>query len=68
MTAPRGYLDLDAAADSLGMKRDTVRRYACDGRIKAERFGCSYFFRPSDLAQFAKERRGPGRPRKDVKR
>lgn len=64
MPSPKGYLDLDAAAAELGMKRDTVRRYAQAGRIRAERFGNTYFFRPADLARFAESKRGPGRPRK----
>lgn len=68
MPSPKGYIDLDAATDSLGMVRDTVRRYALSGKIRAERFGNTYFFRPADLARFAEERRRPGRPRKDGQR
>ena len=53
---PRGvaddaWLDSRAAADYLGIHRDSVRRLAAEGAIPAEQAsaGCKLYFRRSDL-------------------
>ena len=63
MNRPLGeYLTLAQAAERLGLRPDTVGKYAKRGLIQVERPGWQPLVHPDEVARYSRERRGPGRP------
>lgn len=57
-----GYFTCEQAAERLGMKADTIRRYVHRGLISAGIVGNVYLIAERDLRFFQQNRRNPGRP------
>ena len=59
----KGWMTTDQAADTLGLKPDTVRRYANRGTLRSGRkLGNYLLFAQSEVARFAREKREAGNP------
>lgn len=57
-------LTVSEVAEELGITEVTVRRYCQQGRL-GEKIGRQWLITRSELDEFKKNRRGPGRPPKD---
>ena len=64
----KGYLTINQAAEKLGLKADTLRRYCNKKKIDSSRIGWTILIRTSEVSRFKANRRKPGRPRKDVEK
>lgn len=62
MVSPVGQLDLQAAADELGVHYQTAYRWVRSGRLKAKLVGGSYVVAPEDVAAVDEARRTPKDP------
>ena len=54
---PRALLNIDAAADQLGISAKTVRRYITNGELPMVRIGARVLVDPDDLDKFIDDRR-----------
>ena len=57
-----GRLDLQSAADELGVHYQTAYRWVRSGRLAAELVGGRYLVRPADVAELDRRRRLPQQP------
>jgi excisionase family DNA binding protein len=59
----RGWLTTDQAAETLGLKPDTLRRYANRGVVRAgRRIGNYLLFATSEVERYRREKREAGNP------
>ena len=58
-----GWLKTVDAAQILGLRHDTLRRYCLRGTIRSEKIGSLRLVHQDELARFKRERRQPGRPK-----
>jgi excisionase family DNA binding protein len=58
------YLTTLQAAQILGLTQERVLAFIKDGRLKAEHIGRAWVILRSDLEEFKKQPRIPGRPKK----
>lgn len=59
-----GFFTCEQAAEELGMKADTVRRYVHRGLIEVGLIGDVYLISKANLKKFKDSRRDAGRPPK----
>lgn len=58
------WISVSDAADVLGLSRRRVDDTIHDGRLKPTRVGSVHLLLRSDVEAFAKQKRKPGRPKK----
>ena len=59
-----GYVDINTAADLIGVHHSTVWRYIRDGRLDAVRVATIYLVKSKDVRKFRRPKMG--RPRNDA--
>ena len=59
-----GLMNVAEVADALGVTVGRVRQLATSGKLKGEKVGRDWVFRQSDIAEYQRRPRRPGRPRK----
>ena len=57
-------MNVAEVAGALGVTVGRVRQLAAKGAIKGEKVGRDWVFRQSDIAEYQRRPRRPGRPRK----
>ena len=57
-------MNVAEVADALGVTVGRVRQLATSGKLKGEKVGREWVFRQSDIAEYQRRPRRPGRPRK----
>lgn len=57
-------MNVAEVAAALGVTVGRVRQLATSGKLKGEKVGRDWVFRKSDVAEYSRRPRRPGRPRK----
>lgn len=58
----------EQAGQRLGITADMVKKHCQRGHLKAEKHGRGWWITEAALKTFIERRRGPGQPRKEIKK